>query len=268
MRNGMSWLDRFQPAYGWRHVERICLVLLVLMGVTACVPPVAPEVTKSTRAVGVLSLLGDDVYAIKDVLLFGGVDELRPFPGAGFDAVAQQAVANRLRQSMPQATVVPVDVPTGPLREKAYGAVFSHDAGLDGIKPDIAAWAHRRPVDLVIVVYRYKAELPVGPMPPYAHGPGFYFKYLPLRHARIAPFACVGLAVWDGTRLKEVSARRDCAADDNRPNDRDEGKDPRHLRFSDEFEENFAGSRRAMLVDDLRAMVAGGTERLLIRAGL
>jgi hypothetical protein len=245
----LNWLSRL-------------LLAVTLLSVAGCASQVPPETRMRARTIGVLSLLGDDVYAVKHTILFGGVQELRHLPGAGLDATAQEAVLRRLRSSLPQASVVQVDLPAAALRDKVYGnrILAAYNRGLPEIRPELAAWTQSHPVDLLLIVHRVNWE--IDELGCYVNGSAFYFRGLLLDRAKISPVTSLGLDVWDGKTLAPVADHFDIEILDASPKDR------AGSRYSHEFEENFAGDFADRMAADLRAMIAASTEKMLVDSGL
>ena len=180
-----------------RQIAGLCLIGL-LAGSSAARAGDAPDFKATAHQVAVLSLLGDEFN-------FGASNT--PVPGAGFDALTEDAIARQIKRDLPGVTVTKADVPRADLLAQMYPPGGDNAAGMGNVRGALRLWAAEHPTDY-IVVFRKSAGAP------FVAAPGFSFFGIGLAPKNgkgvPVPAALLNVTVLDGSTLDvvaELSAR-------------------------------------------------------------
>ena len=178
-----------------RQIAGLCL-LVFLTGASTAQAGDAPDFKATAHQVAVVSLLGDELNFASGAV---------PVPGAGFDALTEDAIVKQIKRDLPGVTVTAVDAPRADLMAQMYPG--DNAAGMDNVRGALRLWAAEHPSDY-IVVFRKTAGQPFVAAPDF---PFFGIGLAPKNGKGVpVPAALLNVTVLDGASLvvvAELSAR-------------------------------------------------------------
>lgn len=180
-----------------RQIAGLCLIGLIA-GAGAARAGDKPDFKATAHQVAVLSLLGDEFN-------FGATST--PVPGAGFDALTEDAIARQIKRDLPGVTVTKADAPRADLLAQMYPAGGDNEAGMGNVRGALRLWAAEHQADYIVVFRKTAGE-------PFVGAPGFSFFGIGLAPKNgkgvPVPAALLNVTVLDGSTLDvvaELSAR-------------------------------------------------------------
>ena len=119
---------------------------LFFVAVLGCAPSAqaadAPDFKATAHTIAIVSVLGDEIDT------YGGTT---PIADAGFDALAERAMADQIAADLPGASVRSVGVPRDVLHAQMYPKAGFGDAGMDKSRAYLLPWGAAHPVDYIVI---------------------------------------------------------------------------------------------------------------------
>ena len=175
-----------------RQIAGLCLIAS-LATASAAQAGDAPNFKATAHRVAVLSLLGDEFN-------FGATST--PVPGAGFDALTENAIVKQIKHDLPGVTVTKADAPRAELLTQMYPPGGDNEAGMGNVRGALRLWAAEHQADYIVVFRKSAGE-------PFVGAPGFSFFGIGLapKNGKGAPVpaALLNVTVLDGASLEVVA---------------------------------------------------------------
>lgn len=102
-----------------------------------------PDFQATAHTIAIVSLIGDTINE---------GDTVVPAPGAGFDDVAEQAMARQIRDDVPGVSVVRVGGLRDPLLALMYPNHGFGDVGMKQVRAALKSWAASHSVDYIVIL--------------------------------------------------------------------------------------------------------------------
>ena len=133
-------------------MRRLCSLLFAALfaGAGTAQAAEAPDFQATAHTIAIVSVLGDEIDT------YGGT---QPIADAGFDTVAERAMADRIAADLPGATVRSLGLPRDVLHAQMYPKTGFGDAGMDKSRAYLLPWAAAHSVDY-IVIFRKAVGVP------------------------------------------------------------------------------------------------------------
>ena len=112
-----------------------------------------PDFKATAHTITIVSVLGDEIDT------YGGS---APVADAGFDTVAERAMADQIAADLPGASVRSVGVPRDVFHAQMYPKTGFGDAGMDKSRAYLLPWAAAHPVDYIVIL-RKTVGVPFAP---------------------------------------------------------------------------------------------------------
>ena len=126
--------------------------LVLVLGISAQAAEL-PDFRATAHTIAIVSVLGDEIDT------YGGT---APVADAGFDAVAEKAIADQIAADLPGASVRSVSVPRDVFHAQMYPKTGFGDAGMDKSRAYLLPWAAAHPVDYIVIL-RKTVGVPFAP---------------------------------------------------------------------------------------------------------